>query len=161
MISRYEKGEHDMTDAFVLRAAQHFGVTPAFLRYGDTENRMAKVIGLVGAGAHVEAIEQPPWRWVEVPASWDDVTALQISGTSCYPVYEDGDTVIVRGPRRRIEDEFLNRVAVVETDDGLGLLKKVRRGSGPGLYTLESPNAPPIEDVQLRSARPVRMHLPR
>ncbi len=161
MISKYESGLHEIPDHFIERASQHFGVTPAFIRYGDTENRMAQVAGLVGAGGRIEAIHLPPFRYVEVPASWRDAYALEISGTSGFPLYAEGDVVVIRGEQRLLEEEFLNRMAVVETDDGMGLLKRVRRGSGPGLYTLESLNAPPIEDVRLHSARPVRAHLPR
>lgn len=161
MISKYETDTHEMPDYIIERVSQRFGVTAAFVRYGDTENRMAQVRGLVGAGAHIEAIDQPPWRYVEVPASWADAAAFEISGTSCYPDYEDGDIVVVRGGQRLEESEFLNRTCVVETVDGLGLLKKVRRGAEPGLYTLESRNAPPIEDVRIASARPIRAHLPR
>ena len=158
MVSRYETNSIAMPDYVVDRASQLFGVTPAFIRYGDTQNRMVQVLGRVGAGAHVEAIEVPS-RWVEVPASWADALALEIDGVSCYPVYEDRDIIIIRGPRRLVESEFLGKMSAVETHDGLGLVKRVRRGSGPGLYTLESPNAPPIEDVALVSARPVKAAL--
>lgn len=160
-ISKYETNGHPMPDYIIERAAQNFGVTPAFIRYGDTENRMARVVGRVGAGGHVEAIEAPPWRHVEVPASWRDAIALEVSGTSCWPIYDDGDDIVVRGARRLIEEEIIGRMCVVETTDGLGLVKRVRRGTRPGLFTLESPNAPPIEDVQLSSARPVKFHAPR
>lgn len=160
-VTKYEAGAHQVPDHIIERAAQIFGVTPAFIRYGDTASRMAQVRGRVGAGSLIEAIDQPPWRYVEVPASWTDAIALEISGMSGYPVYEDGDDIVIRGEQRLIEEEFLNQSCVVETQDGLGLLKKVRRGSAPGLYTLESFNAPPIDDVSLRSARPVRAHFSR
>ncbi|MDP3405068.1 MAG: helix-turn-helix domain-containing protein [Brevundimonas sp.] len=160
-ISKYENGVNSMPDYVIERASQHFGVTAAFIRYGDTDARMARVVGRVGAGGHVEAIEQPPFRHLEVPASWDDAIALEVDGTSCWPTYDDGDDIVVRGERRLIADEIIGRMCVVETSDGLGLVKRVRRGTEPGLFTLESPNAPPIEDVALSSARPVRLHVPR
>jgi transcriptional regulator with XRE-family HTH domain len=159
VLSRYETNILPMPDPVVERAAQAYGVTPAFVRYGDTENRMIVVSGRVGAGAHVEAIEAPPWRYVEVPSTWSDAVALEVNGLSCYPIYEDRDVIIIRGQHRLEEAEFLGKMSVVETSDGLGLVKRVRRGSGPGLYTLESPNAPPIEDVALASARPVKAAL--
>lgn len=160
-VSKYETGVDEMRDYIIDRASQHFGVTPAFIRYGDTDARMAKVVGKVGAGGHVEAIEQPPWRHIEVPASWDDALALEIEGNSCWPMYDDGDDIVVRGPRRLVLEEVLGKMCVVETADGLGLVKRLRRGSQSDLFTLESPNAPPIEDVPLASARPVRLHVPR
>jgi transcriptional regulator with XRE-family HTH domain len=158
-LSRYEAGVIPMPDYIVERASQLYGVTPGFIRYGDTESRMTRVVGRVGAGAHIEAIEAPPWRYVEVPASWGDAVALEIDGLSNYPVYEDRDVIVIRGEQRLNEGEFLGKMCVVETDDGLGLVKRVRRGSEPGRYTLESINAPPIENVALVSARPVRLRL--
>lgn len=158
-ITKYEGGGHDIPDPVIHRASQHFGVTEAWLRYGDTDTRMARVVGTVGAGAHVEAIEHPPFRYVEVPSGWADAIALEVSGDSCWPIYEDGDTIVIRGERRLQDDEILGRMCVVETSDGVGLVKRVRRGSTHSLFTLESPNAPPIEDVRLASARPVKMRL--
>lgn len=159
LLSRYEHSAHAIPDHVTIRAAQFFGVTPAFIRFGDTQSHMAQVRGRVGAGGHVEAIEAPPWRYVEIPASWTDAVPLEVVGASCYPVYEDRDVIVIRGEHRLEESEFLGKMCVVETHDGLGLVKRVRRGSAPGLYTLESPNAPPIEDVSLMSARPVKLHL--
>lgn len=159
MISRYESGAHAMPDHVVERIAQRFGVTPAFIRYGDVSSHMAPVIGFVGAGARVEAIEQSPSRFVEVPASWQDAAALEIKGLSCYPIYDEGDMIVVRGEQRLSEPEILGKMCVVETADGVGLVKRVRRGATPGCYDLESPNAPTLEDVPLTSARPVRMHV--
>jgi repressor LexA len=158
-VTKYEAGHHPMPDYVVERAGQVFGVTAGFIRYGETDSRMVQVRGKVGAGAHVEAVDAPPWRYVEVPASWTDAVALVIDGLSNYPVYEDGDIIIVRGEQRLNEEEFLGKMAVVETMDGYGLLKRVRRGSAAGLYTLESVNAPPLEDISLASARPVKMTL--
>ena len=161
-ITKYEKGTHELPEHVVLRAAMRFAVTPAWVRYGDAEDdRIATVQGLVGAGGHVEAVPYESGRHVEIPASWNDATALQVDGLSCYPLYEDGDIIVVRGEQRLIESEFLNRMCVVETADGRGLVKRVRRGTAAGVYTLESLNAPPIEDVELTSARPVKMHLAR
>lgn len=160
-LSRYETNEYPVPDHVVERAAQLYIVTPAYIRYGDTSSRMAQVRGRVGAGAQIEAIEQPPWRFVEIPASWDDAVALEVSGLSCYPTYDNGDDIVIRGERRLVEGEILGRMCVVETADGLGLVKRVRRGQTPGLFNLESPNAPTLEDVPLVSARPVKMHLQR
>jgi len=158
-LSRYENNAFPVADYVIERASQRFGVTPGFIRYGDIETHMTRVVGRVGSGAHIEAIEHPPWRYVEVPASWTDAIALEIDGLSNYPMYEDRDIIVIRGEQRLLEEEFLGKMCVVETVHGLGLLKRVRRGSGPGVYTLESVNAPPIEDVQIASARPVRMKL--
>jgi transcriptional regulator with XRE-family HTH domain len=160
-ISKYESGKHALPDYLVPRAAQLFAVAPAYIRYGDADSHMAEVVGRVGAGSRIEAIAEQPSRYVEVPASWKDAIALEVRGSSCYPTYDDGDDIVIRGEPRLVEDEIMGRMCVVETSDGIGLVKRVRRGSAGGLFTLESPNAPTLEDVPLRSARPVRLHVPR
>jgi transcriptional regulator with XRE-family HTH domain len=158
IVSKYEGNKHAMPDYIIERAAQHFGVTPAFIRYGDTSSRMAEIVGVVGAGARIVAEHLEQKRYVEVPASWTDAIALDIEGLSCYPIYDDGDYLVIRGDRRLDEGEILGRMCVVETSDGIGLVKRVRRGSLPGLFNLESPNAPTLEDISVVSARPVRLH---
>lgn len=161
MVSKYESNAHQMPDYLIERAAQRFGVTPSYLRYGDISSRMAPVVGFVGAGARVEAIQHAPSRFVEVPASWEDAFALEVQGLSCYPIYDEGDLIVVRGDRSLNEADFLGKMSVVETSDGIGLVKRVRRGKTPGCYDLESQNAPTLEDVPLVSARPVRLHFPK
>ena len=159
-ISKYERDEgKGIPDYVVKRAALKFGVHPSWIRYGDAEGRMARVVGKVGAGGHVDAIAYDAGREIEIPESWSDATALEIDGTSCWPIYEDGDIIIVRGERRLIEHEVIGRMCVIETEDGRGLVKRLQRGREAGLYKLESPNAPLIEGVRVISARPVRMHL--
>lgn len=161
MITKYESGASDPKDFVIQAYAGVFGVPPEYIRYGRTGARVVPVKGLVGAGARVEAMEIAVGREVEIPASWEDATALEIRGDSCWPIYEDGDIIVIRGARRFNPTECAGRMCVVETADGVGFVKRVRPGTGPGLYTLDSPNLPPIENVQVLSARPVKLHIPR
>ena len=93
-----------------------------------------------------------------IPASWSDAVALQVDGLSCWPTYDNGDIIIVRGEQRLTESEFLNRMCVVRRPKGWAWSNAfgaaARRACPPGKHTF-----PPIEDVSLSSARPVRMHL--
>ena len=159
--SKYENGSHEPPEYVISRIAAHFGVSPSFLRYGSSDSRIVRVTGLVGAGAQIEAGEFYSDRVVEIPASWTDATAYEVMGSSCWPIYDEHDVIVIRGEQRLNEQECLGRMCIVETVDGIGLVKRLRRGSAPGLYTLESPNAPLIEDVALASARPVKLHLQR
>ena len=102
-VSKYERDEAMVPDPVIMRAALRFSVTPAWIRYGDTEGRMTRVIGSVGAGGHVEAIAFEDGRQVEIPASWSDAVALQVDGLSCWPTYDNGDIIIVRGEQRLTE----------------------------------------------------------
>lgn len=154
-ISKAETGYGGLSDPAVERIADVLGVTPAFLRYGDRQ-RMIQVTGLVGAYARVEAMPHDRPRWVQVPADWTDAFALEVVGDSCWPTYSPGDILVARGERRLNSGEIVGRMCVVETADGLSLVKRVRKGSRSGHYHLESPNAPTMEDVPLSSARPVK-----
>lgn len=158
MLTKYETGAHPIPDHVIERFAQRFGVTPAWIRYGDTASRMAPVIGWVGAGAVIDAVEHAPQGYVEVPGSWVDAYGVRVVSDSMLPDLEEGDTLVFRGDPRFDEGEVLGRLSVVELDDGRGLVKRVRRGSEPGRYTLESTNARPIENVRIASARRVLMH---
>lgn len=124
---------------------------------------MVKIVGRVGAGARVEAIEDMSQEPIALPGELEDASAYWVEGDSCSPVFEPGDVLVVRGPGRADEGEFLNRYCVVETDDGLGWVKRVTRGmTVPGrgrLYNLESDNADPIQNQQIKSARPVLLRL--
>ncbi len=155
MVSKYESGEHPIPPGVLDRAGQLFGKTPAFILYGDTFTRMARVDGYVGAGTRVEALAEGAPKFVEVPGTWFDAVAFEIKGDSCYPIYEEGDIIVVRGSPRINPGEFEQKMCVVETEDGIGLVKRVIP-VGDNRYNLESPNAPMILDVALTSARPVK-----
>jgi phage repressor protein C with HTH and peptisase S24 domain len=126
----------------------------------STENT-APIVGRVGAGARVEAVEalqDEDGETVEVPASMQDAVAFRVSGDSCFPIFEHGDVVIAPGKGSADASAFMNRYCIIETD-GLGYLKKVRPGSVLGRFDLESPNAETLYAREVTMARPVLMRL--
>lgn len=166
MVARYENGKYDMGPEILLRAASKFQTTASQILFGERvefAHRKAPVVGSVGAGAEVEAIQDPNPELVEVPGDFEDGQAFRVTGDSCLPIFEDGDILVVRGSASAAEGEFLNRFCVVETSANLGYVKRVIRGASvPGqgqLYTLESPNADDIQNVQLRRVRPISVRI--
>ena len=164
MVSKYEDGRHDMGPAILERAARRFDVTPSYVLFGEAvifARRTAPLIGRVGAGARIEAIEVDAGA-VDLPGDMADASAFRVDGDSCLPVFEPGDIVVVRGEPRLERGEFLNRFCVVETE-GLGFLKRVESGvTVPGwgrTYDLVSPNADTLHNCRLQSARPVVLRL--
>lgn len=162
MVSKYEDGSHPMGPEILQRASRRFDISPSYILFGDEiiyAQRTARVVGRVGAGAVVEAIQQGDPDLVEVPSPLEEASAYKVTGDSCYPIFEDGDLLVVRGFQRLNPREFLGRYCVVETAQGHGFVKKVVRGVsvvGQGAtFNLESPNAPTIPNVQIISARPV------
>lgn len=124
------------------------------------EGEEMNVLGYVGAGAEVFPIDDgDPMHKVVLPLPKGSVGAI-IRGDSMFPIFEDGDLVAYSG--ETVEPESaLGTTCIVQVADGRMLIKTVRRGSEPGLYTLTSANAPDIEDVELDWAREFIMRMPR
>lgn len=121
------------------------------------------VYGYVGAGAEVTAFNDTEHGFDHVHVDFpipEGTGALIVRGDSQMPIFEDGDLV---GYHRegRPPDTLIGRMCVVRLADGRMFIKKVRRGSGPGLFTLTSSNAADLEDVVIEWAAPYRFRIPR
>jgi len=126
------------------------------------ENRTIAVMGYVGAGAEVFSVSDNDVLH-EVDMGFPippDLVGVIVRGDSMFPIFEDGDLVAYHGAEMS-PDQAIGQTCVVQLADGRMLIKKVRRGSQPGLYTLSSANAPDIEDVPLDWAREFVMRFSR
>jgi len=112
------------------------------------------VTGLVGAGAAVEMIgdtsghDSPDEITIPQPGR---IAALKVRGESQYPRFQEGEFVLY-DPEPVFPQTLVNRYAVVQVVDGRRLVKRLRKGSREGLWTLESHNAPLEHDVDLVGA---------
>lgn len=123
-----------------------------------------RVLGYVGAGAEVFAMDDHEKGagldlvQVDFPVKPGTVGVV-VRGDSMMPMFEDGDLIgYIRdaaGP-----DQLLGKICVVKVVDGPTYIKRLKRGSAPGLYTLASANARDIEDVEIEWAARYRFHLP-
>ena len=143
------------------------GVTVSGLYGEDYDSPIVKdvwVKGIVGAGAKVtlwdsgmgegEGYSRVPWP-PGVPMT-EDLIAFEIRGDSM-PPYEPGDLVYLEESDALPGPEIINKVCVVELENGDLLIKKVRRGYAPGRYNLHSfDGRPPIEDAHVVKAARVR-----
>lgn len=132
------------------------GASPA----GTPQARMIAVVGYVGAGAEVrphddfargQGLDEVP----PPPGFNGSCVALKVRGDSLYPLLDDGWIIYYQRDIIGVSDDAVNRLCVAETSDGRVLVKRLRRGAGKSTWTLESLNAPPIENVRLRWAAPV------
>lgn len=73
---------------------------------------------------------------------------------------EDGALIYFEDQRTPPEADLYGIPCVVETEDGRVLVKRLKRGSAPGLYNLESDFGPVIEDVRLAWAAEVVAVIP-
>ncbi|MGN7962604.1 S24 family peptidase [Brucella sp. 22210] len=120
------------------------------------------VLGYVGAGAAVYPIDDgDPLYEVSVAAALPQGTVGAIvRGDSMYPIFEDGDLVAYSG-KELTADDALGQTCMVRLEDDRMLIKTIRRGSEPGLFTLSSTNAPDIEDVRIVWARKLVIRISR
>jgi SOS-response transcriptional repressor LexA len=112
------------------------------------------VMGKVGAGAVVdmpfEVIGEQALDHLAVELDGD--FALQVEGDSMYPRFMESEWLIVDGhplnPRR-----LVGSYAVVQIEEqGNRLVKMLKNGTRPNLFTLWSHNAPEIVDARILTA---------
>jgi transcriptional regulator with XRE-family HTH domain len=113
--------------------------------------RTIPVMGTVGAGAYVELYQEPEMQeTIDLPGS-KNLGALQVVGVSMHPRFYPGEFVLYNlGPVPPAT--LLNQYAVVQTVDGERMIKILREGRAPSLFTLDSHNLLSIKDVQLLCA---------
>jgi len=101
----------------------------------------------VGAGQEVFAVdEDAPQDYESVSGFWGiEVELAVVKGDSMWPMFEDGAKIYF-GPARKPKPEDNRKMRMVRLADDRLLVKVMRKTNEPGIWTLESFNAPPIED---------------
>lgn len=159
-IGRLENGERELTVSWMQRLAKAFSVQPEEL---ITSVRLVPVVGYVGAGAEAHYYDgaDPPGEYVPMPPGGTDHTVgVEVRGDSLgsmfntWLVYYDD----VHDPPGA---HLLRRLCVVGLEDGRVLVKKLRKGSLPGLFHLESQTEGTIEDVRVIWAAEVKAMTPK
>ena len=133
-----------------------FKVSPAWILTGEgpmAAQNTVRIMGRIGAGAEISPdMEQVPEEGldeVELPIPLGvDAIAFEVQGNSMSPRYDPG-TLIVCSNTTRDPEAFIGSEVAVRTNTGARYLKKLRTGSKRGVYTLESFNADPIENVRI------------
>jgi hypothetical protein len=121
---------------------------------------VVRKVGYVGAGQAVIPVDNGDYEWVYAPPdARDETTAVEVKGDSMFPVFEEG--TLLYYSRMLPPAEMLNRRCVVHLADGRILVKTLRRGSVPSVFTLSSFNAPDMEDQVVEWASPIDWVKPR
>lgn len=127
---------------------------------GPTE---VPIVGYVGAGAKANyfAEAQGPFDTVPGPPGSNAVTvAVEIRGESLGSLF-DRWLVFYDDVQRPVTADLIGKVCVVGLADDRVLIKQIKRSKAAGLFHLLSATEPPILDVQLLWAAPVRSMAPR
>lgn len=123
--------------------------------------REVKLVGKVGAGAEIYALEDDH-ETVEAPANANkDTVAVAVEGDSMFPAYEDG--TLLYYSRFLPPQELLNKRCVVKLASERIYVKILRKGSIENLWTLQSLNPlyPDIENQSLEWVAPIDWIRPR
>lgn len=163
-VNKYLAGKVDKPRGATLEAlAIALSIDPLWLEKGldvESPTRLVPLKGYIGAGGHVEAIDNGNDDEVEAPADSHPATvAAQIRGDSQLPVLQDG--WIIYWSTQLPASSLLNQMAIVQLADGRIMVKTIRNGSQPGLYTLTSYNAADIVDVPVDWAAKIDWIKPR
>lgn len=150
--------------------AAAFGVRPEWLYDASGAMRpaaaagMVPVMGRVGAnpdGDVLYALGQGGAELAPIPpGGTDKAVALLVSGHSMRGVADDGALVYFEDQRTSPSSDMLGVVVVVETDTDEILIKRLLRGSGPGLFDLESVAGAIRRDTKLRWAAHITAIIP-
>lgn len=169
-VQRWESGNiKTLRQGRIAQLAEILQVSPAYLmgwadqqspapNYGPhptiTEDTVTfPVIGEMAAGYDSIALEDWRGETVEIPMSylkghrWDEYIVLSVKGDSMYPVYHEGDRVLVL---RQEDVPFSGAVGAVRYADELVTLKIVEKRtdtSGEAYIRLKpiNPQYPPLE----------------
>jgi transcriptional regulator with XRE-family HTH domain len=125
---------------------------------------MAPVIGRVGAnpdGLVLFATGDDPLELAPIPpGGTDQARGLRVVGHSMRGVADDGALIYFEDQRTPPSPDMLGHVVVVETDTDEVLVKRLLRGSRPGLFDLESVAGPMRQDARIRWAAHITAIIP-
>lgn len=137
------------------RLAKAAGATVDEILSGEKTNNMIEAPVLVpytvGVYGRLFAMDKPlhVQRPAGVPAEVE-VVAARIDGDGLHPV-PDGWMVYFEAQPRDPE-LLVGKLCVVQVAGGQRLIREIRRGQNPGLYTLLSWSASPMEQAQIQAA---------
>jgi SOS-response transcriptional repressor LexA len=139
--------------------------TASWLLEGTSpEPRYAPILGYVAANPEGQVLfstGDSPQEFAPIPPGGSEKSAaLWVRGHSMRGVADDGALIYFENQHTPPTPDMLRFVCVVETDDGEVLIKRLLKGSEPGLYDLESIAGPLREDVRLRWAALITAFVP-
>lgn len=144
--------------------SKHLAKILSILNIDTSPTAMVPVVGYVGAGAAVLAIDDHAKGGgideIPAPPGMVNGIALIVRGDSMEPKYTDGEVLFIEQTVYDISS-LIGENCYVQLPDGHCFVKKLQYGSKPGLYSLISYNAPPIIDVAIERAYPIAFTKPK
>lgn len=152
----HENGQTPPPPKAVRRYAKVFKASAAWILTGEgtaEARNLVPLVGRIGAGGDIDPeFEQVPeggFEDLDLAINIGvEAIAFEVTGASMRPRYDPG-VIVVCSREGRDPEAFIGSEVAVRTADNKRFLKTLRPGRRRGLYTLESFNADPIEDVRL------------
>lgn len=165
--SGHESGLRGIKRKDVKRYAEFFRVPVAWLETGEGSPAALSVpiVGVAGASADgaisyefdAGELGEAPM----MPGASPRSVAVEVSGDSLRGIAEDGWLVYYDERREPLTEDLFGLLCVVGLEDGRTLIKTPYAGRAPGLFDLESTNAPTLRDVAVSWAARVVSIVPR
>lgn len=154
--------------------AKAYNVRAEWLYSGKGEKRAGggvPIIGRVGADAEgrvIRTLGQAANDSAPMPTGGtSDSVALEVDGHSMRGFADDGALVYFEDQHTPPTEDMIGEIVVVqvavegdESEDEDVLVKRLQRGSQPGLYNLESIVGPTLADVKIRWAAEITQIIP-
>lgn len=168
-LGRIERGLVPLSEEHHGALARALGIdVPDLFRDPNSEEseQLVPIIGRVGAdneGTVIQTIGQAGGDFAPIPPGGSPLSvALEVRGHSMRGLAEDGSLIYFERQHHPPTPDLIGYPCVVETEDGRVLVKRLLKGSRPGVYDLESLIGPTIEDVRLRwAAEPIAIIPPK
>lgn len=161
----HENGSRGIRSAAGALYARRYRVNFNWLMTGDgkpSDRERVPIVSYVGAGAEVYPVDDNAQisglDAVDAPTGGTDgdCVAARVRGESMYPMLRDGWLIFWRRDVHGVASDCINQLCIVKlAGDGPTLVKWLRQGPKPGLFNLESHNAPLRESVRLEWAAKV------
>jgi len=161
-VARWESGRHMPDEDMIRRLASIGHLSPANLRYGESEEaeageRSIAVIAELGSGWRLSWTRKAPPERVPPPAEADPRTtvAIRVRDTDLAPL-QPGWLLFYARDRRLPPRDCLGKLTVVQTaDGGDALVGELRPGSSGQRFDLSSWDGGARHELRLTWAAPV------
>lgn len=171
-ITKLFKGQRKLEahEAIKIATWLRVPVEKVYLLFGAVIDRTGpkfQVRAYVGAGGQITPFDDHEFGGlyeVEAPPGLNasqEWVVLEVKGDSMYPQMESGWLVwFSRNHAEDVPEGCINKLCVIELDDGSLYVKRLRRGSEPGRFHLESVNASLMENRPVKWASRIRAITP-
>lgn len=158
--AKLEGGSRRLSDVWIARAAQAFGVDAGELV--SSRSNTVPLVGYVGAGSLTHFFGEGDGNLGEVEApenATEKTVGVEIRGESL-GIMLDGWVAYYDEVREAPTPDMIGKLCVVGLYDGRVLIKKLEKGQLPKHYNLLSQD-PPIYDAEVVWAAVVKAMMPR